>query len=67
MTSLQKKKNMSYRDMGKIVAIRVGCNLQEDIHVVQDCSDGRVFSIICHNLEAKSRETESEKVIDILA
>lgn len=49
--------------MGKVVAIRVGRNLQEDVHVVQDGGEGRVISIICHNLVAKAKETLSMKTL----
>lgn len=36
--------------VGVVEAIRVGHNLQEDVHLAQDGSESRVFPVICHNL-----------------
>lgn len=41
---------MTYAGLGVGEAVRVGHNLQEDIHLVQDGGEGRVTAIIIHNL-----------------
>lgn len=41
---------MSYVGVGVVETIRVGHNLQEDVHFVEDGGESRVFSKICHNL-----------------
>lgn len=41
---------MTHAGLGVGKAVRVGHNLQEDVHLVQDGREGRVTSIISHDL-----------------
>lgn len=40
--------------MGVVEAIGVGHDLQEDVHLVEDGGESRVFAIISHDLEGKA-------------
>ena len=39
--------------MSEVIAIRINHHLQKDVHFVQDSSQGRIMSIIKHNLSIK--------------
>lgn len=42
--------------MGVVVAIGVGHNLQEDVHLVQDGGEGGVTSVVGHNLDIETEK-----------
>lgn len=44
------KKAMTHAGVGVIEAVRVGHNLQEDVHLVEDGGESGVTSVISHNL-----------------
>lgn len=46
----KKKERETHAIVGKVVAIRVGHHLQEDVHLVEDGGESGVTSIISHNL-----------------
>lgn len=50
---------MTHVVVGVVEAVGVGHNLQEDVHLVQDGSEGGVFPIIGHNLG--SRDSQGSK------
>lgn len=54
---------MTHIGVGVVEAIRVGYNLQEDVHPVEDGSESGVFPIISHNL----REDTTFKAADLWA
>lgn len=53
---------LTHGGMGVLVSIRVGHNLQEDVHVVEDGSDSGVSSIVSHNLMTKKKHVIAQKL-----
>lgn len=45
--------------MGEEVAIRVGHNLQKDVHLIEDGGEFRVTSKISHNLTIKKQQKDT--------
>lgn len=52
---------MTNAGVGELKAIRVGHNLQEDVHLVEDGSQSWVGAIICHNLLTESQPGDNEQ------
>lgn len=49
--------------MGVVVAIRVGHNLQEDVHLVEDGGESRVTAIISHDLHVKGHSFQCSRSV----
>ena len=61
--SVSKKKLLlceTHSVVGEVIAIRVGHNLQEDVHIVEDGGESRVTAVISHNLNVKDTSSSTE-------